>query len=241
MRKTIKLWKFHDDKLKWNPLEDSSYLELLWIFPTLKSEIEKKIKNLLNFDYKEIDINKIYDNSGIISKEKLEKYKLDLISELTELAELLWNNKNIIIFSDKCFTNILLIDIIKNILWEENFDKFIDLREIDLSQKYDQSNFNFNETNNKLILFWWSLNDTYTIESSYYKSRFAKLIKMIWDDCDPFYMNYRIIWICFWQQFIANLLWIKNSYTSSVTVTYKWPAEFWPSNCKIQIKDGLDN
>ena len=229
MPNRIYLWEF-GDKLINNPLENTNYLKILWILPTLWTEVKKRVLDLLKQKYNIIQKESLNPNllaDGDILKEAQAK----ILNNLYELEKITGESKSIVVFRDDCFTNKLLLKLLNKILWEENFERFVSVRDIDLSKPYNDEKFNINP--NSLIIFWWSLNDTDTIDESYYTGSFAELIKILWDDFDLDWLNIRWLWICFWQQFWANLLWIKNSHSSSIIATYKWLAQFWPSNCSL--------
>lgn len=213
-----------------NPLENVNYLNILGLLPTLRTEIKKRIRDLLNQNHKSLEKTSLNSNNWLTDEENLKQAKQELIKELFELSYLTGTKASIKLVIDDCFTNILIIDILIKILWQYYGD-FVTESYIDFSKQYDQDKFKIN--NNSLVIFWWSLSDTYTIDSSYYNSDFAELIKLASDDCDPNFLNIKFIWVCFWQQYMANLLWINNKHTSSIIATYKWKAQFWPSNCSI--------
>lgn len=76
--------------------------------------------------------------------------------------------------------------------------------------------------------------DTYSIDQSHYDSYLAQLIKDVSDEYSPRYLNKRFVWVCFWQQYLANIIWIANIRNSSgIIATIKWPAQLAPSNCTI--------
>ncbi len=225
----IIIWEPHDFK-SINSITDHNYQYTLWLLPTLRDEIEKRVSILLSIWYSNIKKSEIYDNSNIIENDSLESRKKLLIRELEELERMVRKEKFIHIFTDDCFTNSMMIETISSILWYNNFKKYVKVNSLDLTEKYDENDFLIED--NSLIILWWSLNDTHTIDSSYYNWWFADFIKKLSND---FYIepsNNRLIWICFWQQFIANLLWMWNN-SSSFVATYKWYAQFWPSNCKV--------
>ena len=46
-----------------------------------------------------------------------------------------------------------------------------------------------------------------------------------------------MLWICFWQQFIANIIWIMNINKENIIATVKWSAQFGPSVCSVKNMD----
>lgn len=225
-----------------NPIESREYQEILWLLPTLQTAIKNSIKILTNRDFKVIRKDSLANNYNASDHLQLEIAKLELKKELYELSRITQKDDHIYLYIDDCFTNKLLIDVLIKILWEKEFEKFVSIVNIDLSKEHDEEKFKTDEiSNNSVMLLWWSLNDTYTIDKSHYESKFAEMIKMIWNDFSPHYINKRIIWICFGQQFIANLMGITNSESSWIIATYKWPAQFWPSNCTLNNSIKYDN
>lgn len=230
MRDKIYLWEF-DWELLNNPLENTNYLNILGLLPTLGTEIKKRVLDLLNQKYNHLEKIQLHPNK-LTPLFALENAKKQLIENLFELEELTWESKNITIFWDDCFTNTLLISTIYKILWDTYAERFVKLRTLDFSKPCNENTFKVHQ--NSLVIFWGSLNDTYNIDHSYYEWYLAELIKMLWDDFDPLWLNNRVIWVCFWQQYIANLLGITNEHRSSVIATYRGLAQFWPSNCSLQ-------
>lgn len=231
MSDNIFLWEFREKDPDINPLNNPDYLRILWFSPTLLNELKKRILALLDQKYNVLQKSSLNPNL-LVKKDLLDRAKRDLVIELYELEKLTWDSKNINIIWDECFTNKLLLNLILKILGEENFERFVSVKNIDLSKPYDDDKFSVNP--NSLIIFWWSLHDTYNIDESYYNWFFAEIIKMLADDFDLPGLNNRVIWVCFWQQYLANLLWIKNNHSSSIVATYKWLAQFWPSNCLLE-------
>lgn len=226
----IYLWEIGDTLLN-NPLENTNYLNILGLLPTLWVEIKKRVIDLLSQKYNIIQKECLNPNS-LKNDQNLQRAKIQLIQNLFELEKLTWNSKSITVFWDDCFTNTLMLKMISKILWENNFEKFVSVRDVDFSKPYHDETFEVYP--NTLLVFWWSLHDTYNIDDSYYNWNFAETIKKLWDNFDVAHTNNRAIWVCFWQQYFANLLWIQNKHSSSIIATYRGLAQFWPSNCSIQ-------
>ncbi len=208
------------------PLEDPVYLGLLWVYPTLKDYILRKVSDVLNRQYTPINFADLNDNLWLFPEEGLENIKKLIIDCLEELERSTQESKSIYIVCDDCFTNTLMIQVIKNILWESNFNKFVEIVNIDLQKECDNSVFD-KIWSNKLIIQWWSLSDTNTMHPSYYSSSLAKIIR---DTSDENENNCRFVGICHWNQYASIEVWIKSS---SFVITTKWPAQFWPSICSI--------
>ncbi|MDD5213855.1 MAG: hypothetical protein PHG82_05505 [Candidatus Gracilibacteria bacterium] len=225
-----------------NPIESREYQEILGLLPTLQTAIKESISILTNRDFKVINKTALSDNYNISDHLQLEIAKLELKKELYELSKITGKDEHIYLYIDDCFTNKLLIKVLEKILGEKEFERFVSIVNIDLSKEHDEEIFKTDEiSNNSLILFGGSLNDTYTIDKSHYESRFAEMIKLIGNDYSPHYINQRIIGICFGQQFIANLMGITNSESSGIIATYKGPAQFGPSNCTVNNSIKYDN
>lgn len=225
------IWKVERHE---NPINDRHYQELLWLNPTLSEEIKRYVSEVLFNDFNYICKHELYDNSSIICQEEIEKAKEELLKELNELSELTWDDKKIVIIADKCFTNYKLLILLRKILWKENFNRFVKVVEIDYEK---QANNKYLESelwsNHCLYMLWWSLSDTYSIDPSHYDSYLAQIIKDVSDEYYPRYLNKRLIWVCFWQQYLANIIWIANKNSSWIIATIKWPAQLAPSNCTI--------
>lgn len=226
----IYLWEIGDTLLN-NPLENTNYLNILGLLPTLWVEIKKRVIDLLHQKYNLIQKESLNPNI-LTSDRNLQIAKSQIIQYLYELEKLTGNSKSITIFWDDCFTNTLLLNIISKILGEKNFERFVSIRDINFNAPYN--NTNFAVESNTLLIFWGSLNDTYTIDDTYYHWEFAETIKKLWDNFDIADTNNRAMWICFWQQYFANLLWIQNNHSSSIIATYRGLAQFWPSNCSLE-------
>lgn len=225
-----------------NPIESREYQEILGLLPTLQTAIKERIVNLTNPNLTKINKNLLCNNFDTSDNLLLEIAKLELKKELYDLSRITWKDEHIYLYIDDCFTNQLLIKVLEKILWEKEFERFVRIVNVDLSKEYDANQFKTDEiANNSIILLWWSLNDTYTIDKSHYESDFAEMIKTIWNDYSPHIINKRIIWVCFGQQFIANLMWITNDESSWIIATYKWPAQFGPSNCVLNNGIKYDN
>lgn len=217
-----------------NPINDRHYQELLWLNPTLSTEIKKNVENALFEDFNVPTREELNDNSWIISQEEIEIAKKSLINELEKLSNLTQELKHIIIVMDDCFTNFHLLILLRKILWKENYKKYVKVTKINFQEKaYDKYLESNLETNNSLIILWWSFSDTYSIDSSHYDSYLSYAIKQSWDEYQQGFLNKRFLWICFWQQYLANIIWIANRDSSWITATIKWPPQFCPSNCNV--------
>lgn len=229
MTQKIYLWEYNG-ALSNNPLEDTNYLNILGLLPTLGTEIKKRVLELLTQTYQPLEKSALHHNA-VALEYQLENAKKELIDSLFALERLTQVSRNIVFFWDDCFTNTLLRNLLNKILWDKNFERFVEMRPLDFSKPCDETTFKIHQ--NSVAIFGWSLSDTYDIHESYYSGYFAQLIKNLWDDFDPLRLNNRIIWVCFGQQYIANLLWITNNHTSSVIATYRGMAQFGPSNCSL--------
>lgn len=231
MPNRIYLWEI-GEKLLNNPLEDTNYLNILWLLPTLGTEIKKRVADLLTKKYNILHKNDLNSNIWLPHQDILSGVQSKIIQNLFELEKLTGESKNIVIFADDCFTNTLLVKLFVKILWEKNFERFVSVRTLDLSKPSNEDLFKVNS--NSLLFFGGSLQDTDRIDKKYYSWSFSELIKNLWDDFCPPEINNRAVWICFWHQLFSNFLWIKNSHASSVIATYRWLAQFWPSVCSLQ-------
>lgn len=195
--------------------------------PTLKNKVfwilEKKSQSFnSNFEISSLPTNE--DNIG---NDILLLKKRELILNLEKLLEINDWKKPINILIDNCFTNYLLIDLLKNIFWIF-FDKFIEITSIDYENFSQEDLLKERISNNSIILIWWSFLDTYSIPDNMYQWYLANLIREISkDQVDLEKYNNKILWVCFWQQYVANLMWIERVYTEKIITTIKWPAQFW--------------
>lgn len=232
MKSKILFWsKTHTS----NPINDRQYQELLWLNPTLSDEIKKYVDSVLFSDTPVFLKEELYDNSWIIDDTEIQKAKQILLQELEELETLTGKTKHILLVVDDCFTNKLLWVTLRRILWKEAFSKYVERVDIDYKKKSDDAYLEEKlSTNHSLIILWWSLSDVYDIDNSHYDWYLAKTIKEVGDNYHQRFLNKRFIWVCFGQQFLANIIWVANKNSSWIIATIKWPAQFSPSNCSIE-------
>lgn len=231
-----------NSKNHWNPINTRQYQELLWLNPTLSDEIKKTIDSIF-IDYNWVfDKEKMFDNNGIIENEEIiiaQKYLKELLEKLENLTG---ESQHILVVIDDCFTNTALLIILKKILWKEWFLKYVKIVSIDYTQPSDDSYLEENlSINHSVIILWWSLSHVYNMDSSHYDGYLAKTIKEVSDDYHPKFLNKRFVWICFWQQFLANIIWTANKNSSWIIATIEWPSQFSPWNCIIQNLDFVNS
>lgn len=234
MSREIKL-SYLKDPTVGNPLDNIDYTGfLLWIYPAMREELSRRVTEISTNRFAPIKYEWLNDNSWLVSKRLLDTLKRLLLIELWTFENLVWESKVIYIVCDDCFTNELLIKVIKWILWEEGYKNHVEVIGIDYDKEADDKVFE-NIWDNKLFILWWSLKDPHNIHPSHYNSALSRLIKSAWTSM---HRNNRFIWVCFWNQHIWNLHWIEQRDTSSpVTITYRWPAQFWPSVCSVNLNE----
>lgn len=211
-------------------LENPSVSYILSKFiPTLKD----KVFHALETKGKQFDRNfllsSLPNNDNLISNDILNLKQKELILNLEILLEINEGRKPIVIIMDDCFTNTLLLRNLAEILWM-HYEKFVDIVEINFENYTVESELEIKQKvwNNSLIMIWGSFSDTYTIPDNMYNWYLPELIKNISkDQVDLKRYNNKLIWICFWQQYIANLMGIDRIYTEKIITTIKWPAQFW--------------
>ena len=214
-----------------NPTINYSYIhEILQLIPIIQRDI---IDAIQNFSYQtfERDNVKLNDNSYIVSEKRLDRIRKVLLKTLSELKEITWWKKSIIVIKDNCFTNDFLIQRLEKILWEDA-DNYMEVMDY---------NFGYNPQNmldekgypkDSLIILWWSLQDAYWINLTHYQGDLVRFLKASIDDNRMIDLNNRIIWICFWFQLIANIL-NNIDCTPNISMTAKSFAQFGPFPCKI--------
>lgn len=218
-----------------NPIHDLQYQQLLWLNPALAGEIQRHVRDVLFEDIRELKKDELYDNNDIVSEAKIQKAKLELISELEKLSELTDNPQHIVVIVDGCFTNHRLLILLKKILGKEHFSKFVKVVPIDYDAKADNAYLEEQlSINHSLFILGGSLSDTYNMNGSHYTSALSQSIQEVADEYAPRYLNKRFIGICFWQQYLANVIGIANKNSSGIIATLKGPSQFAPSNCTIQ-------
>ncbi len=228
---TIFYWKRVTEK---NPISDGEYQRLLGLNPTLGEEINRHVKEVLFTDLQELRKTDLNDNANIISESSIEQAKKDLIAALKNLEKLTKNPQSIVVIADDCFTNIRLLVLLKNILGKENYRRFIKVVQINYDTPANNDYLEKQlENNHTLCILGGSLSDTYSMHESHYDSPLAQMIKTISDEYAPRYINKRLVGVCFWQQYTANIIG-KSRNSTGIIATLKWPAQFAPSTCTLQ-------
>lgn len=208
---------------------------MLWLNPTLSDEIKKSVENVLFEDIISIEKSQLSSNEGIISSEEIETAKQELLKELQDLETLTQKSKHIIIVIDNCFTNKVLLVLLRKILGKQAFSQYVQVVKIDYENPSNDAELEeYLSINHSLILLGGSLSDVYSIDTSHYDWVLARLIHEVGDDYYQKFLNKRILWVCFWQQFLANVIWVANKNSSGIIATVKWPSQFSPSNCILK-------
>lgn len=233
MDREIRLADLKDPKAD-NPLDIDEYIERFSrLFPAMRDAFSKRVCEITSKSYETLHFSELNDNSWIASEKLLNTIKRLLLFELWFLENLVWEQKSIYIVCDNCFTNPLLIWVIKRILWDEYFNKYVEVVNIDYDKEADDELF-WKIWDNKLFILWWSLKDTHNIHPSHYTSVLSKLIKSAWTNM---HRNNRFVLICFSNQYGAELINIELwDISSPVTITYRWPIECWASVCEIDLE-----
>lgn len=220
----IKIIAYQKENLDTHP----SINHIKEIFPTLWWKIEEILKNkwiTKNKSFSFSWINNIKNNFDIKFFEEERKV---LINTLEYLSEILWWKKPIIFISDWCFTNDLFIRELKEIL-ANDYDKFV--KEVNISYENESKNnhiWNYLYENSILIL-WWSYTNLSDIPNELLKWELVKFIKEVHNNR----INSKLIWICWWHQFISHIIWLDEMFSEKIITTYIWEAQFWVMPWKL--------
>ena len=179
--------------------------------------------------------NIILDRTSTIKCQKKKKWIIEYLSQIKDLND---GKKPIILIVDDCFTNDLIVKQLEDILWNKFWD-FVEIVSISInnySEKDDEyiSDFLYN---NSIVILWGSFSDAYSVNHLLYNGKLGDFIKRTSRDSTNFWeLNTKIIWICFWQQYIANVMWIDRIYSDKIVTTIKWPAEFWYIPIELDLR-----
>lgn len=231
------------DKIKilpyiWSENPSIDYITNFYL-PTIKQKIEQALhlKNRVfvdDFLYSNRPPN-IFPSSILETIQNKQKWIIEYLSQITELNN---GKKPIVLVVDDCFTNDLIVRQLENILWNKFWD-FVEIVPISInnySEKDDEyvSKFLYN---NSIVILWGSFSDAYSVNNLLYNGKLGNFIKKTSRDSVSFSeLNTKIIWICFWQQYIANVMWIDRIYSDKIITTIKWPAEFWYIPIELDLK-----
>lgn len=194
--------------------------------PTLKTKVEDILKIKSWYIKKEFLRSDLPKNTNILTLSELTKIRESMISNLTEMYEILDWKKPIVFIADSCFTNQLLIKQLFSILYDD-FDRFVEIVEIDYENPLNNLHLKDHIYNNSIIILWGSFSDTYSIPDSMYSWPLFDLIKELSRDTVWIEVNNKILWVCFWQQYINNIMWIDRIFSERIMTTIKWVSQFW--------------
>lgn len=142
--------------------------------PTLKSKIESILKHKSTFIKGDFYKEDLPANNNILPLSELKVIRENMIFNLNEMYNILDWKKPIVFIADSCFTNQLLIKQLYSILFED-FDKFVEIVEIDYENPLNNFHLKDYLYNNSIVILWWSFSDTYSIPDSMYSWPFMIL------------------------------------------------------------------
>lgn len=214
----IHVFPYPKEKIPYNP--SINYI-LNNYFPTLKSKVEKILEYKTRRVYEDF---LVWDNSpnNEVDYVKLERSKLLLKNNLDELNETLWWKKPIVFIWDSCFTNDLFLKELKDIL-EDDFDKYVDNVTISYQDQSKNNHISDKLYENSIVILWWSFSDLEDVPEKLFESELADFIKKVHSNK----INSKLIWICWWQQFISSIIWFDEYFSEKIISTYRWVAQFW--------------
>ena len=217
--------KIHTFPYLWEENPSVDYILKNYLWP-LKLKVEEILKIKSWFVKKEFYRTDLPNNSNILPLSEIKELRNSLMDNLEKMYEILDWKKPIVFIADSCFTNKLLIKQLFSILFED-FDRFVDIVEIDYENPEKNKHIEDKLYNNSIIILWWSFSDTYTIPDSMYSWPLFELIKNVSRDTAWVEVNNKILWVCFGQQYINNIMWIDRIFSEKILTTYKWVSQFW--------------
>lgn len=210
-----------------NISEHPSKKNLLWIYPTLWWEIDRILKNKKIYKNKSFSMSDCPKNSNFDLK-NFRNDKKSLIKVLDKLSELLWDKKPIVFLSDWCFTNDLFIRELWEVL-EDDYNKYVEEVEISYTDKSKNNHISNYLYENSILILWWSLTNLEDVPQELYDSELVNFIV----DVHKNKINSKLIWICWWHQFISHIIWLDEIISEKITTTYIWEAQFWVMPSKL--------
>jgi len=194
--------------------------------PPLRNRVEsilahKSTNHVETFLFKELP-----NNDNILNIDELSFKKTKLIENLKLINEILNWKKPIVVIADSCFTNKLLINQLKTILGIY-FEFLVEIVNIDYEDSSKNEHISDYLYNNSIVILGGSYSDTYTISDDFYKWDLFNFIKKVSSDNVSVDTNNKIIGVCFWQQYINNIMWIERIHTEKIATTIKGVAQFW--------------
>lgn len=173
-------------------------------------------------DIRALTKDELYDNTGIAPRESIEEAKTELVAELQKLEGLTGESQHIVVVADDCFTNGKLLSLLRDILGQENYEKFVKLVPIDYEKPADMPFLEENlATNHSLFIIGGSMSDVDSMEKSHYDSPLSRMMRDVADDNCPREVNKRLIPICFGQQYLANIIGRANKSSTGIIATLR--------------------
>lgn len=229
IKDTIHIIGYPEDNLSNHP----SINHLLSIYPTLGWEIERILRVKWIHKDKEFSMWEL-PKSNSFDLKNFKNDKKSLLEILDKLSEILWNKKPIIFLSDWCFTNDLFIRELKEIL-EDNYEKYTEI--VEISYKDDSKNGHILDYlyEHSILILWWSFTNLEDVPQELYDSKLVDFIKNVHNNK----INSKLIWICWWHQFISHIIWLDEIFSEKIITTYTWEAQFWvmPSELTTNINN----
>ncbi|MDD2871519.1 MAG: hypothetical protein PHS49_06020 [Candidatus Gracilibacteria bacterium] len=196
---------------------------LNYLFKHYLPTIESKVRDVLSVKTKRI--NPYYleqdlpQNTGVEHIE-LQKNKLLLKNNLSKLSEILGDKKPIVLLTDGCFTNDLLVVELQEILGDD-FDKYVDI--VDVSYTDDSKNYNVGKKlyGNSITIVGGSYSDLEDVDDSIFEGDLAKYIKNVHNDK----INSKLLGICWGKQLITSIVGFDEMDSARIKTTYKGPLQ----------------
>jgi hypothetical protein len=220
---TIHIIGYPEDNISKHP----SIKNLLWIYPTLWLEIDRILRNKKIYKNKSFSIWDYPKNSNFDLK-NFKNDKKSLLEALDKLSEILWDKKPIVFLSDWCFTN----DLFTRELWElleDDYTKYVEEVEVSYIDETKNNHIPKYLYNNSILILWWSFTNLEDVPQNLYKSELVNFIVNVHKNK----VNSKLIWICWWHQFISHIIWLDEIISEKITTTYIWEAQFWVMPSKL--------
>lgn len=198
---------------------------LNYLFNHYLPTIESKVRDVLSVKIKRINpyfLEQDLPQNIWIDNKELENNKYLIRNNLAILSEILWDKKPIVLLTDWCFTNDLLIKELHEIL-ENEYEKYVDI--VDISYTDESKNINISDKlyENSITILWWSYCDLEDVPDSIFEWDLAKHIKNVHNNK----INSKMLWICWWMQLISSIIWYDEKDSARIKTTYKWPLQVW--------------
>lgn len=223
-----------------NPIKNKEYQEILGIWMEMHPVVSDKINTILNSnlhkDYNYLSKDDLVSNEHIPEQREIQEAVDEAIALLKHMTTMKNGDHNHITYiRDTCVINNAQEEYITKHFWD-----FIKIVNIDYEKSADFQNLKKQlDSDNTLYILWWSSSDTYSMHFSHYHSALSELIQSVSDVYESAKYNKKIMWVCFGNQYMANLIWSQSIDHPNVTATVKWPLQISPSVCKITNNNAI--